>query len=471
MFEELYFLQCGLIYLKKAYQENFSGINHRPDGLLLKLVEENLPFQLTNDQHTVLKEIKADMEKSLPMRRLILGDVGAGKTVLAALALTKTVENGYQGALMAPTDILAEQHFNTLTGLLAQPGLKIGLLTGKLPAKARTETLTGLKNGSLDLVVGTHSLIQDKVEFNKLGLVVTDEQHRFGVDQRAKLAAKGKNGTAPDMLVMTATPIPRTLALTMYGDLDLSVIRQLPAGRKPIRTFVRNNERRPLVYQFVGNEVRTGRQAYIVCPLISESEPGGIIAAEELYRQLTGTVFKNIKCGLVHGKMRSPAKETVMAAFYRNDIKILIATSVIEVGVNVPNATVIVIEGADRFGLAQLHQMRGRVGRGEYQSYCILLTGSRTEATLTRLKTIEQLADGFLLAEQDLAFRGPGQYFGPKQHGLPDLKIANIFTDSAILTEARQAAVQTAQSPAALAKAYRIINHRLNGQFDFMLNE
>ncbi|MBC8015626.1 MAG: ATP-dependent DNA helicase RecG [Sporomusaceae bacterium] len=444
VFEELYLLQCGLLFLKKQHRSAQIGIKHGLDGSLSVQARERLPFMLTDDQQQVLSEVKLDMEDSAPMQRLIQGDVGSGKTVIAALALLKTVENGYQGAMMVPTEILAEQHFKTLSELFAPMGIRISMLTGKLTRKAREHVLSKLREGLVDMVIGTHALIQDAVEFKYLGLVITDEQHRFGVRQRGILREKGK---MPDVLVMTATPIPRTMALTVYGDLDVSSIKQLPPGRKPIRTFVRSSDRRQLVYQFILDEVKNGRQAYIVCPLVEESEKIDAQSAVELHEQLVQTYLKDVACGLVHGKMKSADKDMVMNAFYNGKIQVLVATTVIEVGVNVPNATVMVIEGAERFGLAQLHQLRGRIGRGEYQSYCILLSDNRSPDTQERLTIMTNTNDGFILAEEDLKLRGPGQFFGTRQHGLPDLKIADIISDINIFIEAKHAAEETVARP------------------------
>lgn len=444
VFEELYLLQCGLLFLKKQHRSTHIGIKHGLDGSLSAKARELLPFILTDDQQQVLSEVRLDMEDSAPMQRLVQGDVGSGKTIIAALALLKTVENGYQGAMMVPTEILAEQHFKTLSELFEPMGIRVSMLTGKLTRKAREHVLSKLRDGLVDVVIGTHALIQDAVEFKYLGLVVTDEQHRFGVRQRGILQEKGK---MPDVLVMTATPIPRTMALTVYGDLDVSSIRQLPPGRKPIKTFVRGSGRRQLVYEFIVNEVKNGRQAYIVCPLVEESDKIDAQSAVELHEQLVQTHLKDIACGLVHGKMKSADKDMVMNAFYNGEIQVLVATTVIEVGVNAPNATVMVIEGAERFGLAQLHQLRGRIGRGEHQSYCILLSDNKNPETQERLTIMTKTNDGFVLAEEDLKLRGPGQFFGTRQHGLPDLKIADIVSDISIFIEAKYAAEQTITRP------------------------
>lgn len=444
VFEELYYLQSGLLFLKKKHQQSGSGIKHGPDGAQLAAAQKCLPFSLTADQQQAFREIAHDMEDVTPMQRLLQGDVGSGKTVVAALALVKTVENGYQGAMMAPTEILAEQHFHTLSRMLAPLGIRIAQLTGSLTKRVRKEVLDRLSKGLVDIIIGTHALIQEDVVFQHLGLVITDEQHRFGVNQRALLQAKGN---MPDVLVMTATPIPRTMALTVYGDLDVSLIRQMPPGRKAIKTYTASPELHERVYNFVLREVQAGRQAYVVCPLVEESAKLEAQSATQLYEQLQTTIFNNVPCGLVHGRLKPQEKDQVMQAFYQADIKVLVATTVIEVGVNVPNATVMVVEGADRFGLAQLHQLRGRIGRGEHQSYCILLSDSKNPETKERLDIMTQTSDGFVLAEKDLLLRGPGQFFGSRQHGLPDLKIADIVKDIEVLLEARKAAMQSVEIP------------------------
>lgn len=442
-FEELYMIQCGLLLLKKRVQEKKSGVRHLADSNLLKQVLTALPFKLTHDQAKTWQEIKHDMESSVPMRRLVQGDVGSGKTVIALLALVKTVENGYQGALMAPTEILASQHYESFQKLLSDFGIRVGFLSGRLTKKKREEMYALLAEQKIDIVIGTHALIQEGVHFAKLGLVVTDEQHRFGIDQRAELEKKGE--LTPDVLVMTATPIPRTMTLTVYGDLDVSLIQELPPGRQPIRTFVRTPDRRELIYQYVLTQLKAGRQAYVVCPLIEMNEESDLPSAEEVYDELRFGIFQGVPCGLVHGRMKPAEKEQIMQAFYEDKIKLLVATTVIEVGVNVPNASIMVIEHAERFGLAQLHQLRGRIGRGEYKSYCILVSDMKTENAKERLKIMATTSDGFKLAEADLKMRGPGQFFGTLQHGLPDLKIADVLGDMDILFKAREAAEETLQ--------------------------
>ena len=447
-FSELYLIQCGLLLLKKQSQETDLGIRFQPNGPLVKKVTANLPFTLTNDQQRTWQEICRDMERPVTMRRLVQGDVGSGKTVIAMLALVKAVENGWQGAMMAPTEILASQHYENLSRQLAPFGIRVGFLSGHLtPAKRRTMYETIAKH-EVDIVIGTHALIQDAVHFARLGLVITDEQHRFGIAQRAELEKKGAH--VPDVLVMTATPIPRTMTLTVYGDLDVSLIKQLPPGRQPIRTFVRRPDRRELIYNYVRSQIEAGRQAYVVCPLIEMNAESDLPSAEEVYDELRWGIFRGIPCGLVHGRLPAAEKERVMQEFYENKIKLLVSTTVIEVGVNVPNASIMVIEHAERFGLAQLHQLRGRIGRGPYASYCILVSEGKTENARERLKIMATTSDGFKLAEEDLRLRGPGQFFGSLQHGLPDLKIARVPEDIDILLAAHRAAEATLQSQGGL---------------------
>lgn len=439
IFEELFSIQAGLLLLKKQHTGKHKGIKFLPNSELVEKVLKAIPFELTGEQQKVWQEICLDMQSDTQMQRLVQGDVGSGKTVIAILALVKAVENGYQGAMMAPTEILAIQHFDKLKSLLEALRINVAILTGSLKTKQRHDVIEGLADGTIDIVIGTHALIQDSVIFKNLGLVVTDEQHRFGVNQRAKLEDKGVD-FLPDVLVMTATPIPRTMTLTVYGDLDVSFIRQLPPGRKPIRTFVRMPDRRELIYKFVRSEIQKGRQAYVVCPLIEESENSDAVSVEMIYEELTAGYLYGVKCALLHGKLTAKEKEQLLYDFLAGKIDVLISTTVIEVGVNVPNASIMVIEGAERFGLAQLHQLRGRIGRGQFASYCILINRGKNSNSLERLHLMEKISDGFVLAEEDLRLRGPGQFFGSMQHGLPDLKIADVLNDVNVLITARQEA-------------------------------
>ena len=469
IFEELFFLQCGLLHHRVEIKKDSQGIKMARCGTLVRKVLDNLGFSLTDSQKKAWQEIDDDMQSPEPMNRLVQGDVGSGKTALALLALAKAVENGYQGCLMAPTEILAEQHYQEMQKVLEPAGIRTALLTGGLSAKTRRQVLEGLADASIQAVVGTYALIQDKVVFHSLALAITDEQHRFGVAQRAKLQAKSQY--APHVLVMTATPIPRTLALTVYGDLDVSLMKGLPPGRKPVRTLCYTEDKRPAVYQGMVHQIREGHQAYVVCPLIEESEGVDAKAAEELYEELTSTYLRGIPCGLLHGRLKPEEKDAVMESFARNETKVLITTTVVEVGVNVPNATLMVIEGADRFGLAQMHQLRGRVGRGSAQSYCVLLTASTNPVTLERLQVMRSCSDGFLMAEKDLELRGAGQFFGLRQHGLSDLYIADILRDTDTLVEARKAAQWAMGNPSIAKEVIRAAAvTQFDGRFERIFN-
>lgn len=446
VFEELFVLQLGVCMLKMSELQE-KGIRHKKSGPLMNAFWGQIPFALTAAQKRVLKEIFADMEDIKPMNRLVQGDVGSGKTMVAAAALVKTVESGYQGALMAPTEVLALQHYEGLGELLEPLGIKTALLTGSMNKNEKNQTVDDIKNGRVDIVIGTHAVIQEEVEFQKLGLGITDEQHRFGVRQRSLLKSKGYN---PDVLVMTATPIPRTLALTVYGDLDISVIDELPPGRQPVKTRWVASKTKDRVYRFIQDQVREGRQVFYVCPLVEESDKLDVQAAVELAETLQTKIFPDLSIGLMHGRLKQDAKDTVMREFKNGSIDILVATTVVEVGVNVPNATVMVIEDADRFGLAQLHQLRGRVGRGSHQSYCILLANPATEEGRARMDIMQSTCDGFVIAEEDLKLRGPGEFFGTRQSGLPDLKIADIIKDVRVLQTAREEAFKLVQADPAL---------------------
>ena len=436
IFEEFLILQLGLFMFKNGVTE-VEGIKFEENEKLKDIIS-SLPFKLTKAQSRALNEIIEDMKSHKVMNRLVQGDVGSGKTVVALLALANCVLNGYQGALMAPTEILAEQHYISLTETLKEFGMNVELLVGSLTKKQKEKVLERVKNKEIDILIGTHALIEDKVEFDRLGLVITDEQHRFGVRQRGKLSDKGNN---PDVLVMTATPIPRTLALILYGDLDISIIDELPPGRQPIDTIAVSKDKRDRAYNnLVRAEVEKGRQVYIVCPLVEESEAIEAKAAVELVEELKQEYFSDLKVGLLHGKMKASEKESIMKSFKNKELDILVSTTVIEVGVNVPNATLMIIENAERFGLAQLHQLRGRVGRGKHKSYCILIYASKSEVCRQRMSIMEETNDGFKISEKDLEIRGPGEFFGTRQHGLPELKIANIFKHMKILKIAQQEA-------------------------------
>ena len=436
VFEELFLLQIALMSLKNASERTKAGIRFSAVAEVGEFIN-GLPFRLTNAQQRVLAEIEGDMESSNVMNRLVQGDVGSGKTIVAVLALIKAVKCGYQGAFMAPTEILAGQHYNTITTLVEPLGIRICMLTGSTGAKESRRLLEEISSGGIDIVIGTHALLEDKVIFKKLGLVVTDEQHRFGVRQRAVLGRKGIN---PDILVMTATPIPRTLALILYGDLDISIIDELPPGRKKVKTYAVGSTMRERINSFIRKQVGEGRQVYIVCPLVDESEAIEARSASELSAELAKKTFSDLNVGLIHGKMKSAEKDDVMSRFVAGDVDILVSTTVIEVGVNVANAALMVVENAERFGLSQLHQLRGRVGRSEYQSYCILFNDSKSEIAKERMSVMEKTADGFIISEKDLELRGPGDFFGTRQHGIPDLKIANLYRDVEILKKAQEAA-------------------------------
>ena len=442
-FDELLLLQLGMLGQRREWQSEPSLPLTAGEEWLQRFIDA-LPFTLTGAQERVIEEIRTDMAKPVPMNRLLQGDVGSGKTVVAAAAMVLAVANNAQAAMMAPTEILAEQHYQGLSKMLQGLEVDVRLLTGSTPAAEREEIYTGLATGKIDIVIGTHALIQEPVQFQKLGLAVIDEQHRFGVDQRGALRDKGNismNGQGakprnPHLLVMSATPIPRTLALSMYGDLDLSVLDEMPPGREEIRTrWIRPSERER-AYAFVRGQVQKGRQAYIICPLVEESDKVEAKAAVEEHARLQNKVFPDLKLGLVHGRLSGPEKESVMRTFYQGEIDILVSTSVIEVGVDVPNSTVMVVEGANRFGLAQLHQFRGRVGRGEHQSYCLLIADAVGGDAEERLKALEQSNDGFMLAEKDLEIRGPGEFFGRRQSGIPELRLASLL-DVELLENAR----------------------------------
>ena len=437
IFEELFLVQLKLIRLRENTTKNTKSValNIKKDGLVQKFIR-SLPFELTKGQKDAVNEILNDLHSDAPMQRLLQGDVGSGKTVVATIMLLAAVENGYQGAIMAPTEILAQQHYNNMIQWLTPLGLSVGLFLGSHGKKIRTKFETALRNGQMNIAVGTHALIQDNIEFANLGAIVVDEQHRFGVKQRNVLKKKSQN---PQILTMTATPIPRTLALTVHGDLDLTVINELPKGRLPIKTSLTSSHRG--VWELVRRELNYGRQAYVVYPLIDESETLSAKAATIEAEKLQQEIFPDFKVGLLHGKLKNDEKEQVMADFKNKKYDILVSTTVVEVGVDVPNATVMVIENAERFGLSQLHQLRGRVGRSSLQSYCVLVSSSRSQETRERLNIMTQTNDGFVIAEKDLQLRGPGEFLGTRQSGLPDLIISDIVRDAKILELARNEAI------------------------------
>lgn len=459
-YEELFVMQSGLALLRNKEQCH-KGPKMGPNGDLMAQCIENLPFSLTGDQQRALEDIRIDMEDERPMQRLLQGDVGSGKTVVATLSLLKAIENGYQGALMAPTEILAAQHYDGIADVCGDLGITIELLTGSTTKKEKERIYEGLADGSINMIIGTHALIQEGVNFYNLGLVIIDEQHRFGVEQRARLQQKG---TYPHVLIMTATPIPRTMTLSVYGDLAVSLIKEMPPGRKPVKTYAVDSSYKERLRTFFGKEMAEGRQVYVVCPLVEESEKLDLQAAEELYLELKEYFYKAYEVGLVHGRMKPSEKDEVMNAFHRGEISLLVSTTVIEVGVNVPNATIMCIEGAERFGLSQLHQLRGRVGRGSHQSYCILVSDSKNDVSQERLKLMEQTQDGFELAEQDLLLRGSGQLFGLAQSGLPDLRVANIIKDIEILVQARKDVLEFA-SQYGMEKLESVMKEELEKRF------
>jgi ATP-dependent DNA helicase RecG len=445
-FEEFLSLQTAVKYIRNQIQNKVKGIKihisqKKLDGFLHKL-----PFTLTGSQAKVLQEVLHDMKSGTVMNRLIQGDVGSGKTVIAATALFSAVSAGYQGAMMAPTEILVKQHFVTLSQMMENTGIRLGILIGSMKESEKKETKAALAAGEIDILLGTHAVIQEDVEFRKLGLVITDEQHRFGVRQRALLQYKG---AAPHILVMSATPIPRTLAHILHGDLDLSVIDVLPPGRVPIKTYHVPVAYRERIYKFVKKHAQLGSQSYIVCPLVEESEKMDLNSAAEIFEELSHGYLSGVPMGLLHGRLRPEEKEDIMEAFAAGSILVLVSTTVIEVGVNVPNAVIMVIENAERFGLAQLHQLRGRVGRGEKPSFCILISDVKDENGIARMKVLVDSTDGFEIAEKDLELRGPGDLYGVRQHGIPEFRVANPLKDHALFELAQKAADDILENPEA----------------------
>ncbi len=437
VFDEFFYLQLGFLQRRQELKRSQTSAVLAPTGQLIDRFYQLLPFKLTNAQQRVINDILNDLQSSTPMNRLVQGDVGSGKTVVAVVAILAAIQSGYQAALMAPTEVLAEQHYRKLVGWFNLLHLPVELLTGSTTTKKRRQIHAQLETGELPLLVGTHALIQDPVNFQRLGLVVIDEQHRFGVQQRARLQQKGQS---PHVLTMTATPIPRTLALTLHGDLDVSQIDELPPGRQKINTTVLSGKERNHAYDLIRREIVQGRQAYLVLPLIEESEKLDVRSAVEEHQRLSESIFPEFQVGLLHGRMNSAEKDEALNAFRDNQTQIIVSTTVIEVGVDVPNATVMMIENAERFGLSQLHQLRGRVGRGSHQSYCLLMSGSKTDTARQRLGVLEQSQDGFFISEMDMRFRGPGEVLGKRQSGLADFALASLVEDQEVLNLARDAA-------------------------------
>ena len=461
-FEELLRLTLALKFLKGRGREKTKVRVQRPD---LKPFVKSLPFPLTGAQKRVIAEILRDMASSYPMNRLLQGDVGSGKTLVAAAVSYAAIQKGYQAALMAPTEILAAQHEKTLRKFLEPMGVKVGLLTGSLTPKQKTQMREAIERGEIQMVAGTHALVQEATAFHRLGLVITDEQHRFGVHQRQMLGEKGDH---PHVLVMSATPIPRTLALIVYGDLDISVIDELPAGRQPIETFSVHSDKRERALTYIRAHLDRGEQGYIVCPLIDKSDAVSAAAATAYRDELAEGIFKGYTVGLLHGRMKPDEKEAVMADFAAGKVQLLVATTVVEVGVDVPNATIILIENAERFGLSQLHQLRGRVGRGDKKSTCILLSDNDGEDNRRRLKVMKETCDGFVIAKEDLKLRGAGDFFGYRQHGMPSLGLADLLEDTALFAKAQAAAAEILQADPGLQKPEHAV---LKRQIDEMAAE
>ena len=466
-FDELFILQLKILQKKWFWQNiNKREINHlEQKSEILRECISNLPFELTNAQKRVLNEILSDLQKNIPMSRLLQGDVGSGKTIIAALSALNVIKNNYQTCVMAPTEILAKQHYLTFMKLLNKYNINIQYISGSTPKKTKDEIINQMKTGTVDIVIGTHSLIQEDISFHKLGLAIIDEQHRFGVEQRNKLKSYG----TPHLLSMTATPIPRTLAMTIYGDQDLSIIDEMPEGRQITTTKIVPENKRTLAYRWIENQIPKGRQAFIICPLIEESEVLDLKSVIKEYEHLKENIFPNLKIGLLHGRLKQEEKDTIMGKFKNNELNILVSTSVIEVGIDIPNATIMVIEGSERFGLSQLHQFRGRVGRGEHKSYCFLFTGKINQDSLIRLKAMEKYTDGFKLSEIDLKLRGPGEIYGLKQSGIPDLKLASL-TDSYNIERARNVAYKIIEKDPNLIN-YEKLNNKINNINEIYFNE
>ena len=465
MFDEFFYLQIGLLQRQQQAKQVQTSAILAPRGQLIEAFHKILPFQLTNAQQRVVNDILNDLQQPTPMNRLVQGDVGSGKTVVAVVAILAALQSGYQAALMAPTEVLAEQHYRKLVSWFNLLYLQVELLTGSTKTAKRRHIHSQLETGELPLLVGTHALIQDPVKFRQLGLVVIDEQHRFGVEQRAKLQQKGEQ---PHVLTMTATPIPRTLALTIHGDLDVSQIDELPPGRQAIQTTLLSGQQRTHAYDLMRREIVQGRQIYIVLPLVEESEKLDLRSAVEEHQKLQESIFPEFQVGLLHGRMTPAEKDEAISKFRDNQTQLLVSTTVVEVGVDVPNATVMLIEHAERFGLSQLHQLRGRVGRGAAQSYCLLMSSSKSPDAQQRLKVLEQSQDGFFISEMDMRFRGPGQVLGTRQSGVPDFTLASLVEDEEILMLARQAAEKVIEMDATLGR-WHLMKEELKYRYERLM--
>lgn len=457
IFEELFLLELGMMRLReKSRASDASALEKDYSSEFFSL----LPFELTNAQKKAISDSTADMMVSRPMNRLLQGDVGSGKTAVSAALIYNCAKNGFQSALMAPTEVLAAQHYKTMSKFFESTDISIALLTGSTPAAEKRKIKNAVRNGEINLLIGTHAIIQKDVEFSSLALAVTDEQHRFGVNQRGALSSKG---ISPHTLVMSATPIPRTLALIIYGDLDLSILNEMPKGRQKTETFLIKSDIRERAYGYIKKHLCQGMQGYIVCPLVAESEESELTAANELYKKLSDGFFKGFRVGLLHGKMKATDKKSVMDSFASGETQLLVSTTVIEVGIDVPNAVIMVIENAERFGLSQLHQLRGRIGRGTEKSTCIMISDSGDEHTVERLNIMTETTDGFRIADEDLRLRGPGDFFGSRQHGLPDLRIANMMTDGEAIKETQSAAKELLKkNPTLSGGNYDLLRNAVN---------
>lgn len=466
VFDEFLLFALGLNLIKEHSSDIPNNYDIDRTTNEYKLLD-SLPYKLTNAQMKVWEEIKKDLQSSKTMNRVVQGDVGSGKTIIAALALTIVSDNDYQACMMAPTEVLAKQHFQSITKILDPLGINVQLLVGSMTKKQKEETYEKLINGEINILIGTHALIQEKVEFKNLALAITDEQHRFGVKQRENLSNKGES---PHILVMSATPIPRTLALIVYGDMDVSIIDEMPPGRQKIETYTVNTSYRERIYSFMEAQINSGRQAYVICPMVEESETLELESVISYTEKIKENIDSSIRVEYIHGKMKAKDKNSIMERFSNNEIDVLVSTTVIEVGVNVPNATLMIIENAERFGLAGLHQLRGRVGRGKHKSYCILITDSKNSITKKRMEIMAKYTDGFVISEYDLKLRGPGDIFGFKQHGLPEFNIGDIFRDIDVLKEANILAKDILEKEKLCQEEYKYLNDKIKKYFERRIN-